>query len=81
MAEPTQPTDTDELERSATREAPDVIALLVGLVSLVTATFSIIGYTPEPPSFDPRWLIAGGAAVVGLILLVSSVRGSRSRSD
>lgn len=56
------------------RPAPDVIALLVGLASLVTAVFAIIGYMPPLPSFDGRWAVAGAAVILGVILLGASLR-------
>ncbi len=75
MAEP-----TDDLQPRS-RQAPDVVALVVGLASLVTATFAIVGYVPPLPSFDPRWLLAGGAATIGLLLLVTSLRPRRDRGE
>jgi len=69
---------TDDLQ-PRTRRAPDLLALAVGLVSLVTAVFAIVGFVPPLPSFDPRWLLAGGAALVGLLLLTSSLRQPRER--
>jgi amino acid transporter len=55
--------------------------LMVGLVGLATATFAIVGYLPPFPNFDPRWLLAGGAALVGLLLLIVSVRGPHESRD
>jgi hypothetical protein len=59
---------------AARRRGPDPLALLVGLATLAMAVFAFVGDLPDL-SFDPRWLLAGGAAVVGLFLLVGSLRG------
>ena len=72
-------TDTGSTELLGTadglrRRGPDPLALLVGLAALAMAVFAFVGDLPEL-SFDPRWLLAGGAAVVGLFLLVGSLRG------
>jgi hypothetical protein len=56
------------------RRGPDPLALLVGIATLVMAVFAFVGEVPVV-DVDPRWLLAGGAAVVGLVLLVSSLRG------
>lgn len=80
MAESTQDLPTDDL-RPRTSQAPDVLTLLVGLASLVMATLAIVGYAPELPGFDPRWLLAGGAALVGVLVLVSSLRRPRDQGE
>ena len=49
----------------------------MGLATLAMAVFAFVGDLPDLSGFDPRWLLAGGAAVVGLVLLVGSLR-SRS---
>ena len=68
---------TDEPTPSARRRGPDPLTLLVGLATLAMAVFAFVGDLPDLSGFDPRWLLAGGAAVVGLVLLVGNLR-SRS---
>jgi hypothetical protein len=68
---------TDDRAPSARRRGPDPLTLLVGLATLAMAVFAFVGDLPDLSGFDPRWLLAGGAAVVGLVLLVGSLR-SRS---
>jgi hypothetical protein len=53
------------------RRGPDPVALVVGLATLAMA---VIAFTGRLPDVDPRWLLAGGAAVVGLLLLIGSLR-------
>lgn len=60
------------------RRGPDPIALLVGLLTLGMAFAAFVGQLPDLSGFDPRWVLAGGAAFVGLLLLIGSLRG-RSR--
>jgi hypothetical protein len=64
-------------EQVTRRRGPDPLALLVGLATLAMAVFAFVGDLPDLSGFDPRWLLAGGAAVVGLMLLVGNLR-SRS---
>jgi hypothetical protein len=68
---------TDDRAPSARRRGPDPLTLLVGLATLAMAVFAFVGDLPDLSGFDPRWLLAGGAAVVGLMLLVGNLR-SRS---
>lgn len=60
------------------RRGPDVVMLLVGLLALGMSVSAFVGQVPNLGHFDPRWLLAGGAAVVGLLLLVGSLRGRRT---
>jgi hypothetical protein len=57
------------------RTGPDPLALLVGVATLAMAVFAFVGELPDLSGVDPRWLLAGGAALVGLVLLVGSLRG------
>jgi hypothetical protein len=58
----------------ARRRGPDPLALVVGLATLAMAVFAFVGELPDLSGFDPRWLLAGGAVVVGLMLLVGNLR-------
>ncbi len=53
---------------------PEPLTLVTGLLALTLAVFAFLG---ELPPIDVRWVLAGGAALLGLALLVSSVRGRR----
>jgi hypothetical protein len=70
-------TTDDPAQPPARRRGPDPLTLIVGLATLAMAVFAFVGYLPDLSGFDPRWLLAGGAAVVGLMLLVGNLR-SRS---
>jgi len=61
----------------ARRRGPDVLTLVMGLISLAAASSALFHWTPPLPLLDPRWLLAGGAVLVGLLLLVASVRPPR----
>jgi hypothetical protein len=70
---------TDDPAPSARHRGPDPLTLLVGLATLAMAVFAFVGDLPDLSGFDPRWLLAGGAAVVGLVLLVGNLRRSGGR--
>ncbi|MDN5748191.1 MAG: hypothetical protein L0H64_06745 [Pseudonocardia sp.] len=57
-----------------TRRRPEMLTLVTGLLALLVATAAFVG---EVPPVDVRWVLAGGAAVLGLVLLAGSVRGRR----
>lgn len=60
------------------RTRPDTATLLVGLFALMMSVSAFVGELPDLPGFDPRWLLAAGAALLGAILLVGSLRGRRN---
>ena len=71
-------TDEAQTTNVARRRGPDPVALVVGLLSIAMAVFAFVGQVPDLSGLDPRWLLAGGAASVGLMLLVGSLRGRRN---
>jgi hypothetical protein len=66
--------DTD---REVERRGPDLFTLLAGVATLLVSAYVLTDGALWVPSLDPRWLLAGGALVVGLIMLIASMRGKR----
>lgn len=57
------------------RRRPDAVLLVVGLLTLAMAVAAFVGTVPDLSGLDARWPAAAGAALVGVLLLVSSLRG------
>lgn len=64
--------------RAVRRRGPDAVALFIGLLTLGMATAAFTGQLPNLAGFNPLWLLAGGAAVLGLLLLVGSLGRRKS---
>jgi hypothetical protein len=65
--------ETAQTEVVRRRHGPDPLALVVGVLTLGMAVAAFTGQLPVI-TFDPRWLIAAAAAVVGALLLLGSLR-------
>ncbi|MGD9985644.1 hypothetical protein [Pseudonocardia sp.] len=72
MAEPT----STRPGAPARRRFPDLLCLVVGLLSLAVAGPALFGSSLTTLGFDARWLIAGAAVLLGLLMLVGSLRRS-----
>ncbi|MBC8093267.1 MAG: hypothetical protein H7Y15_15270 [Pseudonocardia sp.] len=59
----------------AVRRRPELMTLVTGLLTLL---LSVAAFVDWLPAIDVRWVLAAGAAVVGLALLVGAVRGRRT---
>lgn len=70
-------TDSDQTETR--RRFPDLFTLLCGLATLFAAAYVLTDGEVWVPTADPRWLLAGGAGLVGVLLLASSLRGGRRK--
>jgi hypothetical protein len=86
VAEPTSKPNSTEIDQTQPdaaverrRRGPDVLTLLMGLICLISAVMTLAGWMPAMPMFDPRWLLAGGAILVGVLLLVASLRSPGAR--
>lgn len=65
---------TEHDDDKAERKRPDLLTLFAGIATLIMAAYVLTDGKTWLPTFDPRWLLAGGAVLVGLLLLGSSVR-------
>jgi hypothetical protein len=72
----TEEYQTDERPR---RRMPDPLNLIVGLITLGVASYALTDGQWGLPAVDPRWVVAGGALLVGLLLLGASLRPGRRR--
>ena len=64
-------------QRPARRSGLDVFTLIVGVATLMISAYVLSDGASWLPRFDFRWIIAGGAVFVGLLLLGASFRGKR----
>jgi hypothetical protein len=61
------------------RRGVDVFTLIVGIATLLVSAYVLSDGASWLPQFDFRWVIAGGAVFVGLLLLGASFGGKRRR--
>jgi hypothetical protein len=59
------------------RRTPDVLTLVVGLMSVAAAVLVLAGWIPQLRLFDLRWVLSGGAVMLGVLLLAASARSPR----
>jgi len=59
-------------EQNETKRFPDVLTLLAGLGTLLVSAYVITDGAFRVP--NPTWIVAGGALLVGVLLLASSLR-------
>jgi hypothetical protein len=71
------PQDTDEAGTLTPRRGPDLLTLLAGLGALGIAGTALLGGIAWLPDLDPRWVIAALALIVGLLLVLGSLRPPR----
>ncbi|MEV6879574.1 hypothetical protein [Amycolatopsis sp. NPDC051128] len=61
------------------RRGVDFFTLIVGIATLLVSVYVLSDGASWLPRFDFRWVIAGGAVFVGLMLLGASFGGKRRR--
>jgi hypothetical protein len=80
----TDPTSTDPAPHEANEmgaltpwRGPDALTLLAGLGALTIAGTALLGGIAWLPDVDGRWVLAALALIVGLLLVISSLRSPR----
>ncbi|UOZ09748.1 hypothetical protein [Amycolatopsis sp. WQ 127309] len=66
-------------EATPARRGVDFFTLIVGVATLLISAYVLSDGASWLPHFDFRWVIAGGAVFVGLMLLAASFGGKRRR--
>ncbi|PXY32258.1 hypothetical protein [Prauserella muralis] len=61
------------------RPGVDVLTLLAGIATLLVSAYVLSDGVTWLPAFDLRWVLAGGAVLVGTLMLAASVRGGGRR--
>ncbi|OLF12458.1 hypothetical protein [Actinophytocola xanthii] len=69
----------DSAQTETRRRRPDLFTLIAGLATLFVSSFVLTDGTVWWPRIDGRWLVTGGAVLVGVLLLASSLRGGRRK--
>ncbi len=59
------------------RRGVDLFTLLAGVATLLISAYVLSDGDSWLPSFDLRWILAGGAVLVGVLMLGASMRGGR----
>jgi hypothetical protein len=74
-------TDNDPIEqRKTVRRGPDPVTLIAGVLTLGASAYVLTDGAVGIPFVDPKWLLAGAALLIGLLLLAGSLRpGRRNR--
>jgi divalent metal cation (Fe/Co/Zn/Cd) transporter len=69
--------DEASAETKPSRQGVDVFTLIVGIATLLISGYVLSDGASWLPMFDFRWVLAGGAVLVGVLMLGSSFRGGR----
>ncbi|EHR49070.1 hypothetical protein SacmaDRAFT_0774 [Saccharomonospora marina XMU15] len=59
------------------RRRVDIVTLLSGVAALLVSAYVLSDGATWLPDVDLRWVLAGGAVLVGTLLLAASMRGGR----
>lgn len=69
--------ETDTVDTPTPRRGPDLLTLLAGLGALGLAGATLLGETDWQRSVNSQWVLAALALIVGLLLVVGSLRPPR----
>ncbi|NIH82603.1 hypothetical protein [Amycolatopsis viridis] len=61
------------------RRGVNVFTLILGVATLLVSAYVLSDGAGWLPSFDLKWVLAGGAVFVGVLMLAASMRGGRRR--
>jgi hypothetical protein len=73
------PANREDMETEQRRRFPDPVNLVAGLLTLWVAAYALSDGRLGFSGLDPRWVIAGIALLIGVLLLGASMRPGRRR--
>jgi hypothetical protein len=73
------PYDEAPVETRPGKRGVNVFTLVVGLATLLASVYVLTDGAHFLPTFDFRWVLAGGAVLVGVLMLGTSFRSGRKR--
>ncbi|GGM58753.1 hypothetical protein GCM10012275_32400 [Longimycelium tulufanense] len=79
---PSVPSDTGNVANSGdsttpARRGPDPLTLVAGLLALLVSAYALTNGAFWLPDVDLRWIVAGGAVGIGILMLAVSLRPRR----
>lgn len=77
MADQENPYSYDAETRPERRRGVDVFTLILGIATLLVSGYVLSDGAGWLPSFDLRWVLAGGAMLIGVLMLGASMRGGK----
>lgn len=69
-----------ENNRGEPKPRVDLFTLIAGLAALLLSAYVLSDGPAWLPNVDLRWLLSGGAVLIGMLMLAVSVRSGRKRS-
>jgi hypothetical protein len=69
--------DQAPAETQPRRRGMDGFTLVAGIVTLLISGYVLSDGASWMPAFDLRWVLAGGAVLIGVLMLAASLRGGR----
>jgi hypothetical protein len=57
----------------------DAVSLVFGMLVLLVSAYVLSDGASWMPSFDLRWVLSGGAVLIGVLMLVASTHDRRNR--
>lgn len=77
MAEWDEMTEQVATDDEPRRRWPDPLNLIAGLITLGVAVYALTDGRVALHGVDPKWIIAAGALLIGVLLLGASLRPRR----
>ncbi|PRX44025.1 hypothetical protein B0I33_113191 [Prauserella shujinwangii] len=71
--------DNDTATVAPRGRGTDLVTLIAGLATLLVSAYILSDGQTWLPGVDLRWILAGGAVLVGVLMLAASMRGDRGQ--